>query len=116
MRPHDWERPRKYSLLAHAERRVLAKAAKLGLGTEGKALICTWAACSDCAIQIVESGIATLVRHYPPRDDATERWLESVSIGDEILKAGGVEIMDILGPIDGAPKILRSGEIYDPAS
>lgn len=115
MQKEDWERPRKYSLFAHAERRVLAKAAKLGISTEGKALVCTWAACTDCAIQIVESGIKTLVRHHPPQDEATERWLESVTVGDSIMKSGGVEIVDIVGPIEDAPKILRSGEIYDPA-
>lgn len=116
MTNRDWERPRKYSLVAHAERRALAKAGIYGYSTAGKALVSTWAACADCAIQIVESGIATLVRHYPPLDSATERWLESVSIGDQIMKSAGVKIIDIIGRIEGAPKVLRGGEWFDPAS
>ncbi len=110
----DYERPRKYSLGEHAERRAIYKAAKLGIPLEGASLYCTWAACVDCARAIVESGITRLVRHYPPLDDATERWLESVTLGDQIMKAGGVEIVDILGPIPNTPSILRGGELFDP--
>lgn len=115
MKEEDWERPRKYCLMAHAERRALALAAKLGVPTEGKALIATWAACTDCAIQIVESGIAVLVRHVADTGAATNGWEDSVKIGDEIMRAGGVELMNILGPIPGAPKVRRSELLIDPS-
>lgn len=111
----DYERPRKYLITEHAERRAIYKAARMGIRLKGATLYCTWAACTDCARGIVESGITKLVRHYPPLDEATERWLESVSLGDRIMKQGGVEIVDILGPIPDAFKILRGGEIFDPA-
>lgn len=114
VQPEDHERPRKYLIGEHAERRAIYTAARLGILTEGATLYCTWAACVDCARAIVESGITRLVRHYPPLDDATERWLESVTLGDQIMKAGGVEIVDILGPIPNAPSILRGGELFDP--
>lgn len=112
--PLDYERPRKYLLGEHAERRAIYKAAKLGIALDGCSLYCTWAACVDCARAIVESGLTRLVRHYPPLDDATERWLESVTLGDQIMRAGGVEIVDILGPIPDAVPILRGGESFDP--
>lgn len=112
----DYERPRKYLVTEHAERRAIYRAAKLGIALEGCTLYCTWAACVDCARAIVESGITKLVRHYPPLDEATERWLESVSLGDQIMKNGGVKIVDIIGPIPEALPILRGGEIFDPSA
>lgn len=112
-RPEDYERPRKYLIGEHAERRAIYKAAKYGIALEGASLYCTWAACVDCARAIVESGLTRLVRHYPPLDEATERWLESVTLGDQIMKSGGVEIVDILGSIPDAPPILRGGELFD---
>lgn len=115
MKDTDWERPRKYCLLAHAERRALAKAAKAGISTDGKALVATWAACADCAVQIVESGIVLLIRHVADTGASTSGWEDSVAIGDEIMRAGSVEVMNILGPIPGAPKVLRSGELIDPS-
>lgn len=111
----DYERPRKYEITTHAERRAIYKAARKGIELEGCTLYSTWAACNNCAIAIVESGISRLIRHHPPHDDAVDRWLESVALGDELLKAGRVEILDIYGPILNAPPILRSGEIYDPS-
>lgn len=111
----DYERPRKYLVTEHAERRAIYKAAKMGIRLKGATLYCTWAACTDCARAIVESGIDRLVRHYPPLDEATERWLESVSLGDQIMKQGGVELVNIVGPISEAFPILRSGELFDPS-
>lgn len=104
----------KYQLVEHAERRALYKAAKNGLWTEGGALVSTWAACADCARAMAECGIKTLIRHYPPLDDATERWLESISIGDQILKANNVAIINIIGNIESVPGVLRSGEMFYP--
>lgn len=112
----DYERPRKYLVTEHAERRSIYKAARAGIPTEGASLYCTWAACADCARAIVEAGIKKLVRHYPPLDEATERWLESVQLGDQIMKSGGVDIVDIQGAIPEGFKILRGGEVFDPAA
>jgi len=116
MTEYEWNhKPTKYQLVEHAERRAIYKAARQGLWLEGGALVSTWAACADCARAIVEVGMKTLIRHYPPRDDATERWLQSVSIGDDILKANGVMIIDVIGNISDTPLILRGGEFFDPS-
>lgn len=112
----DFDRPRKYSLIEHAERRAIYGAARFGIPLLGATLYCTWAACADCARAIVESGMSRLVRHFPPSDEATDRWLESVALGDEILKAGGIEIVDIHGPIPEGFRILRGGEWFDPSN
>jgi dCMP deaminase len=112
----DFERPRKYSMVEHAERNAIFTAAREGISTKGCTLYTTWAACAECARAIVESGITRLVRHYPPLDEATERWLASVTLGDQILKAGGIDIVDILGKIPEGVPILRGGEFFDPAT
>lgn len=112
----DYERPRKYQITAHAERRSIYQAARYGHALEGRTIYSTWAACTDCAIAIVESGLIRLVRHHPPHDETVDRWLESVALGDEILKSGGIDIVDIHGPIHEGFKILRGGEVYDPAA
>lgn len=115
MTDEQWnDKPVKYQLVEHAERRAIYKSTRNGLWTNGGVLISTWAACADCARAIVETGIKLLIRHYPPLDDATERWLESISIGDQILKANDVEIMNIIGNIPGAPAIRRGGETFFP--
>lgn len=116
MRDEDWERPRKYDLMVHGEQAAILKATRQGIPLMFTTMIASWAACATCARCIVESGINRLVRHYPPLDEATERWLSSVTMGDQILKNGGVEIVDVIGTIPGASKILRNGELYDPTN
>lgn len=114
LQPEDLERPRKYQIIEHAERRAIYRAAKFGWPLEDCTIVCTWAACCDCARAIIEAGIIKLVRHVPPSDDAVDRWLEDVSLGDEIMKNAGVIVTDIYGPIPGAPPILRGGELFYP--
>ncbi len=108
-------RPIKYQFIEHAERGALYAAARFGICTNGLTMVACWASCADCARAIVQSGIRTLVRHNPPTDDgSSQRWLDSIKIGDEILNAGGVEIVEFTDPLPGAPKILRDGELWQP--
>lgn len=112
----DWEtKSRKYLVVEHAERNAIYKAARAGLPLAFSTMVASWAACADCARAIVEVGITTLIRHVPPSDDASDRWMSSVEIGDKILVAGGVEIINVEGLISGAPGILRGGDLFEPA-
>lgn len=111
----DWERPRKYNFLEHAERGCLDRAAFYGICTAGCTMVATWAACCDCSRGLIACGVKTLVRHSPPDDEASARWLESVALGDEMMKRGGITLIDITGPIPGAPPILRNGQLFDPS-
>lgn len=114
MSVEDWQHPTKLALVEHAERGALYRAAMYNICTAGSTMIATWACCSDCARGLVASGVTTLIRHVQPDDEATRRWSASVEMGDRILKDGGVEVVDIRGPIPDAPKILRSGQMFDP--
>lgn len=116
MEDSDWERPRKYDLMCHAERGALDLAAIYGICTSGATMVATWAACADCSRGIVACGIKKLIRHKATGVIATTGWEDSVSIGDQIMKTGGIELIDVVGPIPGAPAVMRSGSLYLPAN
>lgn len=108
-----WERPAKYYYVEHAERNVIFEAARRGFATQGTIMVCPWAACADCARAIVQAGIQTLVRHRKANDPSTthERWDATIVAGDEILREGGVEIVEV-DPVPGI-KLRRNGELRD---
>lgn len=114
--PEDFERPRKYQLLEHSERNSIYAAARRGLPLEHCTMVATWAACSECSKAIVQCGISKLVRHAPEIVvELQGRWQDDIALGDEILKAGNVEVVEIKGPIPGAAPILMGGQLYDPS-
>lgn len=108
------ERELKYKIIVHAERSAIYKAAAAGIKTRDLKMYACWAACAECAQAIVQAGIYELVRHMPPDDPAVERWRDSVALGDQILKEGGVRILEVVDKLSGAPSILRSGELWQP--
>lgn len=112
--PENLERPRKYEVVEHAERGALYALLRANAGmTRDPVMVAPWAACTDCARAIVLSGIKTLVRHSDVMERSPERWLESITLADEILVAGNVDIVEIAGPV-GGPTILHCGEEWTP--
>lgn len=112
--PERLERPLKYELIEHAERSVIFSMVKNGLFMpEDAVMVGPWTACTDCARCIVMSGVRTLLRHADIMKRSPERWLESLKLADEILLAGGVEIVEYEGHLD-APAVLNNGEIWTP--
>ena len=103
----------KYAVMEHAERAVILEAARQGIRLEGSTMYTPWSACADCARAIALSGIKTLYRHQDAMDRTPERWLESVRMGDRIMREHGVEIVDVSGKV-GAPAIRHIGEIWEP--
>jgi dCMP deaminase len=109
-----WERPLKYSIVEHAERNAIYQAARVGIRTAGLTLVCPWAACSDCARGIVQSGITRLVTLAPRKGDTPVRWHDTVGMGMIMLNEAGVEVTFIDGPLDAGFTILRDGRPYSP--
>ena len=111
--PERWERPEKYSFIEHAERNVIYTAARAGVKTDGLAMVCCWAACTDCARAIVQAGIKTLITH---REGDNGTWGDSIRIADDILKEGGVEVIVVAGKIDdkNSTSVLRNGKEFYP--
>jgi dCMP deaminase len=118
-----WERPLKYEVIEHAERNAIYWAAAAGRKTLGSTMVAPWAACSDCARAIIQAGVKRLVRHkqatiHGAGGSTGEKWDDSISTADMMLKEGGVEVIDIdwcfherIGPV---LEIRHAGELWHP--
>jgi len=110
-----WERPLKYSFVEHAERNAIFNAAYHGNPTLNSTLICGWAACSDCARAIIQSGISRLVRHKDASNQPSKVWKNSIELADAMLAEANVQIIEIEGKITPSTfTILRSGKLWSP--
>jgi dCMP deaminase len=109
-----WQRPQKYMYVSHAEHNAVVVALRRGVGItvdlEHVALACPWAACDRCAVTIVESGIKTLIRIPYHGSETHSRWDDSILVGDEIMREGGVTILEYAGKFKRPiPNLLRNG-------
>lgn len=90
--PYRLRRPDKYIWLLHAERNLIATAAKIGLRTGGSTMYLNWFPCSDCAAMIVQSGILRLVadraKYEQRKNDPRYGFISSITM----LREAGVEI------------------------
>lgn len=108
--------PIKYSYMEHAERNAIYQAAKVGRRIKGSTLYAAWAACTDCARAIIQSGVATLVRHHPEwMPSPSEEWVESISIADQMMSEAGIEIITYSEALPDAPDVMRHGKIWSPS-
>jgi len=105
-------KPLRHKFSVHSERNVLYHAARLGIKTKGLTMVCPWAACSDCAQAIIQTGIKRLII-YKQALDRSNNWQEDIELAFTMLREAGVEIVVFDGKI-GVGKILRSGEFWEP--
>lgn len=128
--PAHWnDRQVKYKRVHHAERTVLGTVRRLhGLSHfDGKTMVCPWAACSNCAQEIIEEGISRLVTHKQAHErgleaerramksGATDRmaWAEDIQEAYKMFREAGVEIVEFDGKVDG-PQVLHGGQLWTP--
>lgn len=116
--PERWnDRELKYKLVHHAERTALDTARRMWhqYHLDGHTLVCPWAACTDCAKEIIAAGITTLVIHKQAHDRTPPGsvWLDDIVIAHEMLREAGVEIIAYDGKVDGPP-VLHSGVVWTP--
>lgn len=116
--PERWnDRALKYKLVHHAERSALGNALRTQHipHLDGHTLVCPWAACTECAKQIIEDGVTTLVIHKQAHDRTppASPWLEDIVIAHNMLREAGVSIITFDG-IVGGPPILHSGQYWNP--
>lgn len=105
-------KPLRHKFSVHAERNILYQAARFGIKTEGLTMVCPWAACSDCAQAVIQTGIKRLVAHKQALDKSND-WQEDMDLAFIMLREAGVEVVVFDGKI-GAGKILRGGEFWEP--
>ena len=88
------ERPFKYWVTEHAERCAILSAARLGYKTDGLTLVCNWVACPDCARAIVLARFSYVICHKQCQERTPDRWREMIDTGMQIMKYGGVEVIE----------------------
>jgi len=108
--PERWTRPLKYSFVEHAERDVIYKAARNGIGTDGLTMVVCWAACADCGRAIIEAGIKHVITHKVAEHDSPQ-WKESIAIADQMFKEAGIKVDRVEGPI--GVSVLFSGKLVE---
>lgn len=103
----------KYARVCHAEVSCILDASRLGNSTYNSIMICGWAACSNCAKYLSYAGVKKLIRH-PYGDNTTgNNWLDDCRIGDEIMQAGKVNIIEV--PVVSWDGVLRrNSELWSP--
>lgn len=115
-----WERPLKYEFIEHAERGAVYAAARAGIATQGLWMAAPWAACTDCARSIIESGLVGLLTHKQAFDRSPERWQESIANAFIMLDEAEVETIWYDGkifdedPCEDAPQLLHTGQLWIP--
>lgn len=109
-----WQRPLKYSFIEHAERNSVYLAAKRGLMIDGKAMVSPWAACTDCARAIIQSGLVALITHQQAHDLSPQFWLDSIKPAMAMFDEAGVEVIFYDGRVRGAEPLLHSGTLWTP--
>lgn len=80
---------------ALAEENAIANAARNGVALRGSTIYVPWFPCANCAGDIIQAGISTVVV-YPPDDD-DPHWGENMRWAKEMLLEAGVTIRFIAG-------------------
>ena len=110
------ERPLKYSVVEHAERGAIYQAAKSGLRTK-KATMFTLGTppCADCSRACICAGISRVVVHQVFENKMKDHpaWIDSCSLGRQMLYEAGVEVSVYEGKVGTAP-IRFNGELVYP--
>jgi deoxycytidylate deaminase len=102
--PDRLERPLKYEIFEHAERRVIYEAALRGIKTQRATLYCLWLACPDCARAIICSGIETIIgcKYYLDRFHLHPSWQAPMITANTMLREAGITVIWIDEPLNVA--------------
>lgn len=84
------ERPDKYLYTKHAEENAFLNAARKGASTANCTIYIPWFPCANCAGDIVQAGIITVVAYGYDENDP--RWADNMAIAKTILSEGGVAL------------------------
>ena len=111
------DRALKYKLVHHAERSALGNAMRTQNipHLDGHTLVCPWAACTECAKQIIEDGITALIIHKQAHDRTPPAsvWMDDIVVAHMALREAGVNIIVFDGIVNGPP-IRHSGQYWNP--
>lgn len=111
-----WERPAKYDYIEHAERNAIFCAARLGVGTVGATMVCTWGPCISCARAIIQAGVVRFITHHDCVLFGMQHGLNwnDLSVAQSMLIEAGIEVIDYEGRMHASLSIRHSGYIFKP--
>jgi dCMP deaminase len=92
-RPDRLVRPVKYDLICHAEMNAIVQCARNGVSPIGCVLYSTFFPCINCALAIIQSGVATIVTYDVTDEDA--RWLDSIAKSRAVFDEAGVRMLEL---------------------
>ena len=118
-----WQRPLKYRCILHAETNAIYDATRQGVSTVGMVLICCWAACSECAKAMIETGIVALITHddahvrnardRDPNDPSLVHWKEEILLANQFFSEAQRAVIFYRGKI-GATPVRMDGKLWHP--
>lgn len=88
------DREVKLSLTVHAEVNAILNSAKNGASTDSSTLYVTFPPCVSCATAVIQAGITRVI--CPDLSSAPERWIESFTKGQNLLKEAGLSVSTYL--------------------
>ncbi|MSR44606.1 MAG: dCMP deaminase family protein [Phycisphaerales bacterium] len=86
--PERLERPTKYDLVCHAELNAILQCARNGVSPQGCTLYSTFSPCVQCALAVIQAGIAEVVTYEVAGGD--EHWQRSLALARELFDEAGV--------------------------
>lgn len=110
------DRTEKLKRIEHAERDCLYNAASSGFTTKGCVLVTPWAACWDCARAIIGCDISAVVFHRQRYAETDIRWKNEVDEAIQAIRASGIFVYGLDGPIPDTRPIRISGRYWNPES
>ncbi|MBG79646.1 MAG: dCMP deaminase family protein [Phycisphaerales bacterium] len=87
--PDRLARPAKYDLMCHAEANAIIQCARHGVSPIGATIYSTFFPCIQCALMIVQAGLARVVSKELTEGD--EHWAESVQKSQAIFTEAGID-------------------------
>jgi len=93
---------------AHAESRCIALCARAGVPTHGSYLYAPWAACTECALDIIQAGVRKVYVLKKVMEATPDRWVEEVTEGLNMLLDARVRV--IMVDYETGVNILMDGK------
>lgn len=108
------DRDEKLKHICHAEEAATIIAAKLGVCTKDKILVCPWFACLPCARSIILAGYKQVIGHRPRMETTPPRWKPDVDKALVWLTRAGISVWFHNEAIPCAPMINVNGVKWQP--
>ena len=118
----DYGKEEKYMTSVHAEVAAIRHAEERGIPIKGSTLVSPWAACAECAKEMLDKNIGMLIRHKGAMDKCREglhiagrrAWFERVVWADFMLCSAGVRVVELDIELGEEYCLLHGGEIWTP--